>query len=118
MAKPNTKQLLQKREELQEEAEALGDQSLIDAVLECDEELTAMEREAFTGMSQQIGQPFNPRQLTDRQRSWLVKAYIKVRWERQEKQPIELTPAQRAAFNKLPKFAWELNRPLKPPGRV
>lgn len=115
--KNEQKRVAQERDELQDIAQDLEDSDLLKEVLAHEEDLKDSECDAFKNMQMFVDRPHNPITLSEKQREWLVNVYIRVMWKSGDDTGAPLTHEQRMEFRKLPKAAWELNKPLKPPGR-
>ena len=109
------KQSQQKREELLEEANELDDQKLLQAVLDYSG-LSDEERKAFGDMNDRLGRR-HATGLSPRQREWLVKVYVRAGFDEEDTGTLNLVSSGKVPRGNVPTFPWELNKPLKPPGR-
>lgn len=96
----------------------MNDKTLLASLLNCGK-LTEEEEEAFRGMLSHLDSDRRgSRTLSDRQRKWAQAVYERHKLDQEE-------PCQNLySSGKVPKpdkpvtiYPWELNRPLKPPGR-
>ena len=92
----------------------LSDGVLLDRLLS-QEKLSEKEEEAFKDMRSRL-----PRMMTYEQRSWAERVYTRLELDAEEpcanlvsEGKVKITAADRA---KAPRYPWEMNLPLKPPG--
>jgi hypothetical protein len=107
------KQNQQRREELLEEAKDMSDMALLDEVLTLP--LEDYDRKAFHSMREKLGQ--YTAMLTPKQRGWAEDLYVKFSFDKEDTEALNMISNGLAPRGNVPTFAWEQNRPLKPPGR-
>jgi hypothetical protein len=89
----------------------LTDHDLLTSLMGAHDRLNDREVTAFSDMQQQITR----RRLTRSQRQWAEGVYDKL--ELEADRTLNLVSTGQVAVERVPRFMWELNRPLRPPGR-
>ena len=89
----------------------LSDFDLLGALLDAADRLSDREARAFDSMAQQI----KSRNLTRSQRQWAESVYDRL--ELEANRTLNLVSTGQVPTGHVPQFVWELNKPLKPPGR-
>lgn len=95
----------------------LTDLTILRALLDAGKgHLTSLEEKAFRGMYADISNGLLVR-LSKAQRDWVEKKYFHLKLDRVYKDKAPPTVKAPPAFPPKMVYAWEQNRPLKPPGR-
>jgi len=91
----------------------ISDLALLRAILEAD--ISEYEREAFQQMFDRLDEKREDRTLSIKQRQWAQDVHDRLGLET----PCENLFSQGIGHpsRPLPKYPWEQNRPLRPPGR-
>ena len=100
-----------KRRDFNEQFGQLTDQQLLAALLGNAIRLSEQEETAFKEMEQRL----NRYRLSPRQRQWAEAVYDRLDLEADR--TLNLVSTGQVERTKVPRFAWEENLPLKPPGR-
>lgn len=88
------------------------DIEILDALLSNRERLSSEEEEAFQNMRFNIE---NCHILSSKQRQWADAVYSRL--ELEADRSLNLVSSGQVPRGNVPRYAWELNKPLKPPGR-
>jgi len=96
----------------------MNDKTILTALLNCGK-LSEEEEEAFRGMLGRLDSDLrNTKTLSDRQRKWADAVYDRLKLKDEEPcQNLYSSGKVPKPSGRVPIFAWELNKPLKPPGR-
>ena len=97
----------------------MNDKTLLASLLNSGK-LSEEEEEVFRGMLERLdGNIRSIKTLSDRQRKWAEAVYTRLKLADDEPCKNLHSSGKIPKSNKpIPKFAWELNLPLKPPGRA